>query len=146
MSKRVLVMCYANRWRSPLTAALLGRDGFLVKSAGFVKPGQKAGAPVRAAAAKLDLDLEDHRSQIVTQELFDWAQVIVFMNISHVERMTRSYPKLARQKWVRLGQYADPKVDSIPDLAFLQGKAFDDTVALIQSATANLSKEFRNAE
>jgi protein-tyrosine-phosphatase len=146
MSKRVLVLCYANRWRSPLTAALLARDGFLVKSAGFTKPGQGAGLPVRKVAKTLGVDLEGHRSQLVTQELVNWAELVVLMNLSHVDRLTRTYPKPARQAWVRLGQYADPRVDSIPDLAFLQGKAFDDTVALIQVATANLSKELQNAE
>lgn len=142
---RILCLCYANRWRSPLAAALLAREGFLVRSAGFQKPGLRAGKPVREAAKKLGLDLEEHRSQIVTQEIVNWAELIVLMNDSHVERLRKDCVLSARVTTVKLGYYAQPAVPSIKDLAFLQGREFDAGVEVIQTAVAGLAKELKNA-
>lgn len=139
----VLVMCYANRWRSPLAAHCLAAEGLTVQSAGFAREGLRVGSSVRVAAARMGFDLGEHRSQRVTQTLVDWADAIVLMNDSHFRRMTSSFQYLPRLRWYKLGEFATPPVKSIPDLGFLQGKKFDDTVTLIQRAAQELSKELK---
>ena len=91
---RFLVVCTANQCRSPLGAAILGAAiealdlGITVDSAGVnARPGSPATAPTVEAAATLGLDLRDHRSQAVTEELIRDSDLIVTMERRQVQEV-----------------------------------------------------------
>lgn len=87
--KRVLVLCHGNKYRSPLCAAFLGKDRRLeVISAGFRKDAPRPAAkPVREYAALNGLDLSDHRSQRVTPQMLEWAEIIIYMDRGNERRL-----------------------------------------------------------
>lgn len=145
MRTRVLVVCHANRYRSPLAAAFLGRYSHLdVRSAGFKPGGVRVGKPVRDIAKTLGFDLEAHRSVQVNPVLIEWADVIAVMNPTQLEKLMELFPKVvAGQNRVLLGSCLPERVYSIPDLGFInpRDKLFDDVVGMIRDATAGFAAE-----
>lgn len=86
MPRSVLVICLGNICRSPyaehrlteqLAAAGLGR--VRVVSAGFILPGRSSPEPARRVAARRGLDLEKHRSRVVTATQAREADVTIVM-------------------------------------------------------------------
>jgi len=79
----LLVVCRGNICRSPFAAALLrralSRFGVQVDSVGFTA-GRPSPPDAVAAAARYDVDLCDHRSQLVTAERVCTADLIVVMD------------------------------------------------------------------
>lgn len=83
---RILVMCTGNINRSPFTAALLqpALDGrHEVDSAGFTADGMVPPHKMIDAAKRHGVDLEHHRSTLVTEARLDAADLIVLMERSH---------------------------------------------------------------
>ena len=109
----ILFVCTANRFRSPLAAAifikvlreeqppeltrLLRRAGpWQVGSAGtWATPGQPVLAAVDLAAGHLGLDLSTHRSQCVSRELLSEYDLILTMQSSQKEALQAEFPALA---------------------------------------------------
>jgi len=145
---RVLILCYANRWRSPLAAAFLKRHAtYEVKSAGFAKAERSAGKLVREAARKHGLDLKSHRSKTLTNELYSWADIILVAGgTNRFQEFLKGQP--IKKDWRYLGMYVQPPRISIPDLAFQHGAKFAETVEMIEMAIAAFvaSEENGNAE
>jgi low molecular weight protein-tyrosine phosphatase len=79
----LLVVCRGNICRSPFAAALLrralSRFGVQVDSVGFTA-GRPSPPDAVAVAARYDVDLCDHRSQLVTAERVRTADLIVVMD------------------------------------------------------------------
>ena len=141
MRTKVLILCAANRYRSPLAAAFLGRYSHLdVRSAGFNPGGKRAGKPVRDEATRLGFDLGEHRSVQIVQALGDWASIIVVMNPTQLEKINTMFGVSNRHKL--LGSYLTPKVDAIPDLGFISAGSpdFERVVGMIKDATGNLAE------
>lgn len=143
----VLVLCHANRWRSPLAAVILKHHGpstLTVKSAGFKEADKRAAKPIRDAAAARGYDLEAHRSQLATRELLFWADLVVYMDGGNYKRLASllngSFPSV---DVACLGQWAKPPVNRVPDPAFMAkaSQEFADTVDLIEEAARNLGQE-----
>ena len=84
LPRSILVICHGNICRSPFAAALLARAlgpaGVLVASAGFVSPGRACPADGSIAAARRDVDLSEHRSQLLTPVLAGEADIIIVMD------------------------------------------------------------------
>jgi protein-tyrosine phosphatase len=82
--KSLLAMCHGNICRSPIAAALLGRElaplGIGVQSAGFIGFNRPAPAEAMAAAERHNVDLTNHRSRLVTADLVRSADLIVVMD------------------------------------------------------------------
>jgi protein-tyrosine-phosphatase len=120
--KRVLVLCLGNVCRSPYGAARLvhgagassGNPGgggrgsgsgrrktagspLEVRSAGLMGFGNPAPDTARRVAATRGLDLEEHASQLVTQEMVQWADLIVAMDPGQGMRLEREYGAPARR-------------------------------------------------
>ena len=96
--ERILVICSANRCRSPLAAALL-RDHLVgrspeahVASAGFGDAGAPATSATVEAASALGLDLAEHRSRAVESALLVRADLILTMERYHVREVVVQDP------------------------------------------------------
>ncbi len=105
----VLFVCTANRFRSPLAAAifrkLLKENGaassWLVGSAGtWTVPGQPVIPPVVSVAQKLGLDLSGHRSVSVSRQLLSEYDLILVMQASQKEALQNEFPSL--RKYIHL--------------------------------------------
>lgn len=89
----ILFVCTGNTCRSPLAEVIarraleaLGWDHVSVDSAGTSAVwGAPASEGSREAAAAMGLDLSGHRSQPVTRELVQSADVVLAMTSNHVE-------------------------------------------------------------
>jgi protein-tyrosine phosphatase len=87
----ILVVCTANIARSPLASAMLAssleRDDIEVVSAGTrARDGLPAAARSQQLAQVRDLDLGDHRSQVITEELVRDAGLVVTMTARQRDR------------------------------------------------------------
>ena len=77
---RVLFVCLHNAGRSQMSQALFERvaGGHEARSAGTT-PGQRVHPEVVAAMKELGIDLSDRDPRALTQELAEWADVVVTM-------------------------------------------------------------------
>lgn len=101
----ILFVCTANRFRSPLAAALLERvlqehDGaahsWTVGSAGtWAQPGQPVMPAVAIVAPSLDIDLSSHRASRVSEKLLSQYDLILTMQNSQKEALQCEFPALA---------------------------------------------------
>jgi protein-tyrosine phosphatase len=86
----ILVVCSANRCRSPMAAGLLAArltglgSTAVVRSAGFGPAGEPATAETVSVMADVGIDLTDHRSTRVTAALCSDADLIIAMTRQHV--------------------------------------------------------------
>ncbi len=95
LSPRVLLVCSGNTCRSPLAEALarrlapeMGLEGAEFRSAGTsTLPDLPASEGARRAALRHGLSLEGHRSTPLSRELVEWAQIVLSMGPSHVDRV-----------------------------------------------------------
>lgn len=84
--RSILVVCLGNICRSPYAEhrltdefARAGVDEVRVVSAGFILPGRPSPDAARRVAARRGLDLENHRSQVVTPAMAREADVTLVM-------------------------------------------------------------------
>jgi protein-tyrosine phosphatase len=93
----VLIVCSANRCRSPLAAALLrreleGRD-VVVMDAGLGDPGMPVTSATLEVAAQNGLDLRRHDSTTVDADMVAQADLVICMERAHVRELVVSYPE-----------------------------------------------------
>lgn len=147
---KLLVLCHANRWRSPLTAAFVekfSRGKVQVRSSGFKESGRPAGKPIRDAAVGLGLNLEAHKSTVISPMLYEWADVIIYMDGGNKKRLdsfeAKYIPEKKRKVSYCLGAYANPQLNRIPDPAFIRRDTpeFHEVVLTIQDASKRLTKK-----
>lgn len=99
-----------------LTRVLAAQMGLAVevRSAGLAAdPGAPASQGAQAAVAQY-ADLSQHRSQLVTEEHLDWADVVAVMTTSHLKQLFNRWPQ-AETKAFTLAALMD--VDSLEDVA-----------------------------
>lgn len=119
----ILFLCTANRFRSPLAARYFLRevmrhrddDVIQVSSAGtWTAPGQ----PPVSKAVKLgkiyDLDLNDHKSTMISEEILEQADLILVMENGHKEAITHEFPDSAERVLLLTEAVEELTVD-IPD-------------------------------
>jgi protein-tyrosine-phosphatase len=119
----ILVVCTANICRSPMAACLLRRRLKTVSqpvrpaviSAGtWAKAGQRAADGAIRAMRLRGLDLDEHRSKLVNEELVFAADLVIVMEKWHQEALRAEYPDAARRIVMltelagRSGDVADP--------------------------------------
>ena len=140
--KTVLVVCHGNINRSPACAVVLKSefgDAFSVMGAGFVNPGNRAAKKMREAMAERGYDLERHRSQLISQQLVDWAEVVVLMDGGNLKRFTELFPAHVH-KVVKLAEHDDPPATRIPDPNYMRkdDPKFDAVVSQIVRCTLRM--------
>lgn len=119
----ILFICTANRFRSPLAAAMLQRElqatgiasAWDVASAGlWATPGLPALPRVISHAQALGLDLSRHRSSRVNGEMVTGYDLLVTMEAGHREALLVEFPALGER--VRLlAEVAEGGSYDIPD-------------------------------
>ena len=92
-----LFVCLGNINRSPYSAgafehalSLRGRDGVVVRSAGFIGPGRQAQDRTRELARQAGFDLESHVSRLVEAEEVGQTDLVVVMDPGQRRRLCRS--------------------------------------------------------
>ena len=86
--QNVLVVCQGNICRSPLAAALLSRKESLnVRGRGFGPSDKKSPKKIRVYAESIGINLDKHRSQQITQNDVDWADVVIYMDNANYKKL-----------------------------------------------------------
>ncbi|HZK00083.1 MAG TPA: low molecular weight protein arginine phosphatase [Tissierellaceae bacterium] len=118
---KVLFVCTGNTCRSAMAEGLLKdlaeKNYFQieVKSAGvFAFDGDEASKNAVLALKDMDIDIENHRSQSISKELVEDADLILTMSKSHRESLIMNYPQMA-DKIFLLNKYAFDEDKDIVD-------------------------------
>jgi protein-tyrosine-phosphatase len=97
----ILFVCSANQCRSPMAEALFKSildeaelsDDWRVESAGvWAYSGERATPSARRVMQERGLDIEDHRSQPVTEELLSQFDLVLVMESRHAEALHNQFP------------------------------------------------------
>jgi len=100
----VLFICTANICRSPMASALFrqkikkiyGEDDWLITSAGtWATDGMPASLNSTAVMEEKGIDIQDHRSQIVSNELLQQHNLVLTMEKGHKEALQVEFPQWA---------------------------------------------------
>lgn len=105
--KRILFVCTGNTCRSPLAEHLLRAkypDRYEVKSAGIAAfDGEDAASHVHQVLQEKGISIK-HRSQSVTLELIQWADIVLTMTENHQHILSENF-RLEAGKIVALKHY-----------------------------------------
>ncbi len=130
----VLFVCTADRFRSPLDAALFkhrleqetGTQDWSVGSAGtWTKSDQLVIPPIKRIADHLDLDLSTHKSRTISRELFSCYDLILVMESNHREALLVEFPEM-KDRLFLLSKVAVGQAYNIPDPHVQPGDTFQD--------------------
>jgi len=97
----VLFVCIGNICRSPFAQGLFtkmicqeGYKGFHAESAGlFALPGNSATFLAQKVAVEHGVDLTGHKAKRLSQELVDWAELILVMEKAHKDELLADFPE-----------------------------------------------------
>jgi len=112
----LVFVCHGNVCRSPFAAALasskLGRrrGDIAVASAGFIGPGRAPPAEALAAASRLGIDLQRHRSQLVSALQFSARPLVLVMHEGQQRALLAERPALEGRVLV-LGDFDPAPID-----------------------------------
>ena len=119
----ILFVCTANRFRSPLAAAMLrGRmeeldiaDSWSISSAGtWATDGEPVMPGITVAAQRLNIDVSDHRSVRVSGKLLSNYDLIIVMEAGHKEALLSEFPHLQEHIYL-LSEVVERRNYDIPD-------------------------------
>lgn len=132
--RSILVVCLGNICRSPYAEHRLtdelsrrGLDDVLVRSAGFIRPGRRSPAAARRAAARRGVDLEGHRSRVVTPSMLGDAGVILVMSPGQLRQLRREVDEEPGGLRIVLGDLDPDPIDrrTIVDPFDMSDEVFD---------------------
>lgn len=119
----ILFVCTANRFRSPVAAAVLTKclvdrgiaRSWRVRSAGTWAAAGKAVLPsVLAAALKFGIDLSGHRSAEVTRQMLSEYDLVIVMQAGQKEALLTEFPNL-QDRIHLLSEIVEGRSYDIPD-------------------------------
>jgi protein-tyrosine phosphatase len=147
--RSVLFVCAANQCRSPMAMVLFKnildkrtekREDWQVESAGiWAVSGYSATSNANLVMSEMGLDLNDHRSQPVTESLLGRFNLILCMENEHVNFIKRNFPDL-KEKIFLLSEMAGQDSD-IWDPAGFSLDAYKDTANEILELLKNGSSK-----
>jgi arsenate reductase len=125
----VLFVCLHNAGRSQMSKALfeLEVDGEHSADSAGTTPGEHVHPEVVAAMKELGIDLSSNVPKLLTQELAEWADVVVTMGCGD------SCPYIPGKRYIDW-QLTDPKGQSIDDVRATR----DDIAARVKALVAEL--------
>lgn len=110
--KKILFVCTGNTCRSPLAEYLLKHKGngqFDVQSAGVAAyDGGQASPHVEELLLEKGIK-QNHRSQSVSKDLMEWADLVLTMTQGHKQTLQQHYPA-SLDKLFTLKEYVTPEV------------------------------------
>ncbi|AYG77932.1 Low molecular weight protein-tyrosine-phosphatase Wzb [Streptomyces hundungensis] len=135
--RRILTVCLGNYCRSPFAALVLGvqgGDALEVRSAGLIDKwvGGPAHPNMVKAARALDYDLTGHHPAQVDYTLIDWADVVLAMDRSVLERL---HDIGGPQNSDKMRLYLDDGQD-VPDPMGKPMQDFTECAAIIEAGAA----------
>lgn len=112
----ILIVCTANICRSPVGEVVLrdrlhkqGLTDWVVASAGtWAEPDRSAAAFSRQLVAAQGLDLESHRSRMVSEQDLAAADLVLVMESGHAEALRAEFPQYAHKVYL-LSEMAGPR-------------------------------------
>jgi protein-tyrosine phosphatase len=125
----ILFVCTANRFRSPLAAAIFQRsleergiaESWQVGSAGtWTIPGKPVIPAASVAARKLGLDLSTHRSAEVSGSLLSKYDLILVMQAGQKEALLTEFPTSSESIHL-LSEVVEERSYDIPDERSIEG-------------------------
>ncbi len=147
--RAILVVCHGNICRSPFAAALARQllpASIKVESAGFIGPGRPSPAEAVTVARESGVDLTAHRSQLVTPQLLEAADLVLVMDSGQRRQIVALRGALAGRT-VLLGDLDPQPITrrAIPDPVDQPVEAFRASYARIERCTRALSGLWRDA-
>jgi protein-tyrosine phosphatase len=133
----VLFVCTADRFRSPLAAALFkhrldqesSTQDWSVGSAGtWAESDQVVIPPTKWVADHLNLDLGAHKSRPISRELLGSNDLILVMESNHREALLVEFPEMKNRLFL-LSEAAIGRAYNIPDPHVQPGDTFQDVAA-----------------
>ncbi|MEK6882106.1 MAG: hypothetical protein AABY22_20990, partial [Nanoarchaeota archaeon] len=121
MKLKLLMICTGNKYRSPFAEIVARSLGFDARSAGLGKSitGGSIPGKLLRIAKEMGYDIPPgQRSRLLTKELVDWADVILYMQPSHNARLQSLYGVSILTKIRCLSSYCQTSLRKIPDPAF----------------------------
>jgi protein-tyrosine-phosphatase len=142
----ILFVCTANRFRSPLAAAIFqrsleerGLDGaWQVGSAGtWATPGDPPLPAALEAAQRLGLDLSNHRAARLDEHMLQVYDLILVMQASQKEALQSEFPALYEHIYL-LSHVLERRTYDIPDISECQQSVTEISQDLSQMLRHNL--------
>lgn len=140
-AKKILFVCKGNICRSPfaeLYFRISSQGEYDIASAGYY-PAEGRESPEYAveSASSRGVDMGQHRSRILTQEMISWADLVFVFDGENWEHAVRRFPSSVG-KMVLLGSVSGPKEVYISDPFGGDLSTFDDSYLKIQRAIDSL--------
>ena len=140
--RSVLVMCTANRVRSPFAAAILSRAAphVHVSSRGVIDGGTECPGEAIEAAAPYNIDLSTHAARKVTGPELLHADLLITMEVRMAHELVTKYPALAeRVVPLRLFDPEESRVADIDDPYLLPVSEYVEAYATIARCCTGLA-------
>lgn len=142
---RTLVVDFADVSMGPLVASVLRRHlpRASVASAGFQPGGRRPPNKLRTALGTLGIDIEFHRSTMLSAGMVDWAELVVIHNESLRPKLAELGLNAALAPKLRpLGLFLQPVVTSLEDPSVFQlcSQPFQAALSRAVEAAENLGK------